>query len=251
MLLTFFLCLLLFFASEPTTISPVDPIYYCTYGHDHGSYPGKYKPAFTHTAHKTTEEVKDEQGNVISTRQVESDEGFKIFTMFEENKDNKKSEWLHWIFVIHMELSNGRRFSARHHTVHVTTFDHSFKKVMLKVALKNDFGMAAVKTDKGIEPLNSAMETIRKQRRNARLAPAFRQFNLRSGTGECAMRGKTIKTSPVGKRGKAEHWKAPLNTCSSRGATFKVDVQRPRTGLMTCATVGKQLKLDYLAPRSK
>lgn len=84
-------------------------MYWCTYGHDHGSFPGPYRPAFSHTAWKT-KDTAEKDG-----RQAESNAGFKVFAFFE----NKR----HWVVTIHMELSQARRFSTRHHTTQIAVFD--------------------------------------------------------------------------------------------------------------------------------
>lgn len=177
-------------------------------------------------------------------------EGFKVFAIFEKNTDNGRDEWLHWIFTVQMDLNDGKRFSERYHTVHLAIFDEDFNNVMMKLSVLNDYGFAGTRTNKGDEPLNAAMKKIRDERKSARLADAFRRFNLRSKKGPCAMRGGTLKMVPNGNRGHAEQWRAPLNTCSARKRSFTIEVKRPNTGLMTCATSGKDMDVDQLVGKS-
>lgn len=122
-------------------------------------------------------------------------------------------------------------------------FDKDFKKVMAKIQLKNDYGFAGTRTEKGVEPLNKEMQAIAGERKAAKKHNAFRQFNLRSLSSECTMKGSKFQI-PNGLRGRQEHWEAPINTCSIN--RFKVDVNSPRTGLKTCATSGKNMEVDYL-----
>lgn len=213
----------------------VDPVYWCSYGHDHGSFPSVLKPAFTHTAWKT-EDTTQQNG-----RQDESDEGFKVFNLNENG--------LHWIFTVHMELNNPRRFHTRHHTVHVNVYDDEWK-MKAELTMKNDFGFAGTRINgKGVKPLNVKQIGIEKELRLAKKRRAFRQFNVRSRTSDCAFEG-AIATTPRGLSGKAEHWVAGLNTCSARRGGFKVDVQRPATGLKTCASDAKMLLMDTLRGNS-
>lgn len=115
--------------------------------------------------------------------------------------------------------------------------------MMANIQMKLDYGFGATRRSEGIEPLNKEMKVIADERKAAGKKRAFRQFNLRTKSSECTMSG-SLKQIPKGLHGHQEHWEAPLNTCGPN--RFKVDVASPRTGLMTCATSGKNMKIDYL-----
>lgn len=185
-----------------------------------------------------------------SKQEKDFGEGFKVFTMFEKNTDNGRDEWLHWIITVRMDLNDGKRFSERYHTVHLAIFDKDFRNVMMKLSVLNDYGFAGTRTNKGDEPLNSVMKKIRDERKSARLVDAFRRFNLRSKKGPCAMRGSTLRMVPKGTRGHAEQWRASLNTCSAPWRSFAIEVNNPNTGLITCATSGKDMAVDQLVGKS-
>lgn len=163
-------------------------------------------------------------------------DNYKVFTMFEESHTNKgKSEWLHWIFVVAIpmvvsdsDLKRQKLLAKRYHAVHVSIFDDEFKNVMAKFQLLNDYGYAATMTrESGLEPLNKVMRKIQIDRGAARLAAAFRQFNLRSGH--------------------LERCRASLNTCTPPRRAFVIDMNIPQTGKLPTegATDGKEV-LDFL-----
>lgn len=213
----------------------IDPVYYCSYGHDHGSYPGKLKPAFTATAWKTEDVSTD------NNRQDESQEGFKVFNMQEDG--------FRFIFTVHMELNNPRRFHTRHHTVHANVFTDDWK-MKAELTLKNDFGFAGTKPkNQGVQPLNAAEAAIAKSLKKMRRR-AFREFNVRSRSDACHFEGAIDTTPGKNDKGGAEHWQAPLNTCSGNRGGFKVDVQRPATGLKTCDNSVDKLEVDTLTGAS-
>lgn len=210
----------------------IDPVYWCSYGHDHGSFPGKLNPAFTATAWKTKDVT------THNSRQDESQEGFKVFSMHENG--------LRFIFTVHMELNNPRRFHTRHHTVHVNVFTSEWK-LQAELTLKNDFGFAATRVKgKGVLPLNEREAEIRAEMIECGRR-AFRQVNVRRRSASCHFDGAIDTTPKNGDFGSAEHWEGPLNTCSNKKGGFKVDVTRPATGLMTCDNGKDALEVDVLS----
>lgn len=232
-----------------TTWHPtIDPVYYCSYMHDHGSYPGPvYKPAYTHTAWHTMDE-----SNLIDQRQNESDAGFKTFAIVDPTTSD------HWIITVHMELGNPRRFSTSFHTIHLAIFQVSGEIWTPKVELnyKQDYGFAATRVRRTnqkneLVALTEAEQSIRDMQGMGAKNSRFREFNVGSWSDTCNFdmaQGDFIDTAPgVGKRaantGANEHWVTSLNTCGS--SRFRIDVARPATGLETCEN-GEGKVVDYL-----
>eukprot|EP00178_Gracilaria_changii_P002887 TRINITY_DN1424_c0_g1_i5.p1 TRINITY_DN1424_c0_g1~~TRINITY_DN1424_c0_g1_i5.p1 ORF type:complete len:334 (-),score=35.54 TRINITY_DN1424_c0_g1_i5:6-1007(-) len=83
----------------------VDPLFWCYYDHEHGSYPGLYRPAFHYTAFNTAD------ASTTHGRQQESHNGFKLFS-FALPQQRKFV-----VITVHMHLSRERRFTTRFHTV--------------------------------------------------------------------------------------------------------------------------------------
>lgn len=101
----------------------IDPVYWCRYGHEHGSDPSlvKYKPAFEYVAQRFN-------------NQPELHVGFKGFAI----KDD--STGLGWYVNIHSETGVQGRACARFHTVVISAIDQTTGILQAELAYKGDFG---------------------------------------------------------------------------------------------------------------
>lgn len=215
----------------------IDPFFWCYFGHEHGSYPGKYKPMFGYTAWKTPDK------STSHGRQDESNEGFKVFS-FPLHDQNKFV-----VFVVHMHLSRARRFSARHHTMILAVFDKDWN-LELEFHMKSDFGFAGTPGNRKVKKKlllftkedAKIMAEDRQSRREARRR--FNVLNLDDYPNEVdptvELRGgrkPTQENLDQILKGKYEQWISPLNDCSKtegglhRGLHF--DCRNPATAKKT------------------
>lgn len=213
----------------------IDPYYWCYFGHEHGSYPGKYKPMLGYTAWKTQDMTKS------LGRQNETNGGFKVFAlpMHEIRK--------YLIVVVHMHLASSQRFTTRHHTIIFTVLDENWE-VELEFHMKGDFGFASterLRQPKQV-PLDAKQEEIRKELIGKREL-ALRRMNVLNATDFPDSADKTLfyrNNIPLLKKnqfkimmGRYEKWATPLNTCSfnpssrkrSARTGFVFDVRNPST----------------------
>jgi hypothetical protein len=101
----------------------VDPIYWCYYGHDHGSDPALvgYKPAFEFVAKRFND-------------QPELHVGFKGFAIRDEGANQG------WYINIHSETGVQTRACAQFHTVVVAVMKLSTSELLAELAYKGNFG---------------------------------------------------------------------------------------------------------------
>ncbi len=109
----------------PTWHPQIDPVYWCYFGHEHGSnpalIPGAPKVAYGYVADK----LGQDEPNV----------GFKEF-IFQDMAGE------HWVrFVVHAGTASHRRVCARFHTLHVEVYDLSGTQ-LFAAAFKADYGVA-------------------------------------------------------------------------------------------------------------
>jgi len=106
-----------------------DPVYWCSFGHDHGSspslIPGNPMVPYGYVADK----VPQDEPNL----------GFKEFTF----QDLSRKHWVR--FVIHAGTSSGRRVCAQLHTLYVQVYNNSGTELM-NVGFKADYG-ASISTE--------------------------------------------------------------------------------------------------------
>lgn len=107
----------------------VDPVFWCYFDHEHGSYPGNYRPPFDYTAFKTNDPETEHR------RQIELDSGFKVFSI------PLPKQQRHLILTVHMQGSSSRRFPTQFHTGIFTVFDKNWN-LELELFMKMDFGAA-------------------------------------------------------------------------------------------------------------
>ncbi len=216
----------------------IDPLYWCYFDHEHGSYPGNYRPMFGYMAWKMG--------------QLESHNGFKIFSL-------PVSALRAVVITVHMHLSIPRRFTTRRHTVIFAvcrTGSAADWEVEMELHMKMDFGPAQVTfRNESTVPLDwgVADEVALQERKEA-----GRRFNVvdlsdfptsvdrryklhgnggKDGNGSGGA-GELVEGSLA--RGIYEVWRGPLNTCSwsrSRSVNrgFSVDVRDPATAIRNVA----------------
>ncbi|CAN8061751.1 unnamed protein product [Agarophyton chilense] len=216
---------------------PIDSIYWCYYDHEHGSFPGEYRPMFGYTAWKTADSA------TTHGRQDESHDGFKTFSFVLEEQQ------LVVVIVVHMHLSRGRRFVTRHHTSILAILNQNWE-LLVEFQMKQDFGAAMATLSSG--------STIGIDVHEKEILRELGMFGKKSGRRFNVLRvdenfpnsvdqrfklNKKI-TSASDKRqvlrGIYEQWSGPLNTCSwskrrygsgtDRGISF--DIRNPATALV-------------------
>lgn len=115
----------------------IDPVYWCYFGHEHGSnpdlIPGSPKVAYGYVAAKVP--------------QSEPNAGFKEFIF----KDMTGNYWVR--FIIHANTASSRRVCARHHTLYVMAYDLAGNE-KFSAGFKNDYGAAFATSDSGGGVLN-------------------------------------------------------------------------------------------------
>lgn len=230
----------------------IDPIYWCYYDHEHGAYPGNYRPMFGYTPWKTADP------NSPTGRQLESHAGFKLFS-FQVPDTNRIV-----ICTIHMHLSKARRFNARRHTVIfavVSMLNASRWEIEMELHMKMDFGPAEISfANRSTLPLNSAEWNTEHQLTSKRIK-AGRRFNVLdlsnfpSSVDDSFQLSGGIAAGPrVLSHGIYEQWKGPLNTCSgssgmtNRGFTF--DVRDPATAIRTLKLPTDDKNMQQLSGKS-
>jgi len=123
-------------ATYATWHPQVDPVYWCYFGHEHGSnpdlIPGSPKVPYGYVAAKLGED--------------EPNVGFKEFIF----QDMAKEYWVR--FVVHAGTASHRRVCARLHTLHVEVYDLAGTQ-QYSAAFKADYGFAEATSDGGDGPL--------------------------------------------------------------------------------------------------
>eukprot|EP00178_Gracilaria_changii_P003942 TRINITY_DN1602_c0_g1_i1.p1 TRINITY_DN1602_c0_g1~~TRINITY_DN1602_c0_g1_i1.p1 ORF type:complete len:425 (-),score=50.43 TRINITY_DN1602_c0_g1_i1:112-1386(-) len=217
--------------------SPVDSIYWCYYDHEHGSYPGNYRPMFGYTAWKTAD------SSTSHGRQDESHDGFKTFSFVLEEQKRVV------VIVVHMHLSRGRRFVTRHHTSILAIMNESWE-LMIEFHMKQDFGAAlgTLRSGKTIALDVHENEILKElqafgKHSGRRFNVLSSEFRTRADNQKSKMNKGTVraldKTSKL--RGIYEVWNGALNTCSwskrrfvgggnDQGISF--DIRNPATALI-------------------
>lgn len=205
----------------------IDPIYWCYFDHEHGSYPGHYRPMFGYTAWKTLDEEE------IKRRQMETHRGFKIFAI------PLPAQEKFVVMTVHMHASLPRRFYTRHHTMIFATLGKDWQ-IEVELHMKMDFGFAAASMTNGnMIPLDDDEDKIKKEVGNLRL----RRFNILDLTNyptsidrKFSTRSNLKPTSTnefIISKGVYEQWRGPLNTCSSstrdRPVPFSFDFREVAT----------------------
>ncbi|OSX76149.1 hypothetical protein BU14_0205s0024 [Porphyra umbilicalis] len=195
----------------------IDPVYWCYYGHDHGSSPhfmGGFKPRFGYTAWK-------------NKRQDESHIGFKGYGLRSGGAD--------WFFTIHASTSDMRRIHERFHTVTMTAAVAG--AVVADINCKGDFGFTFTLPNDFMRKFRhivvgggaqkaifDAAEAIRYDRRSKN----SKRVNVWDGSDPPG--DKSVDTEDL-PRGRYEAWEGGVGFCTKskelRGVT--VDIKDPLT----------------------
>ncbi|KAI0557747.1 hypothetical protein FGB62_267g06 [Gracilaria domingensis] len=212
----------------------IDPLFWCYYDHEHGSFPGKYRPPFHYTAFKTADPT------TSNGRQAESHNGFKVFS-FALNSQQKFV-----VMAVHMHVSHARRFTTRFHTIVFAILDKNWR-LEAEVQMKMDFGAAVVTWANQTEQVISAVDAQIAKELDQRQVLARRRFNLLnvdshypSSVDQRYLLHNFLKARVGNERevlkGVYEHWRGPLNSCLrpkteqlNRG--FNFDVRNPSTAM--------------------
>lgn len=172
----------------------IDPIYWCYHRHEHGSFPGKYLPAYNYTASKTYSYISStapkfweptktaDCSNHIRqdhlTPQNESHEGFKNYVF--KIVDHDGLDHL-VVMTVHADLSETGRFATRHHTMIFSVFREKDGKWVreLHFQFKADFGFGTTRTGPNKQQLFSGPceRLVKKSMEEAEL-PGLRRFQL-------------------------------------------------------------------------
>lgn len=221
---------------EPTHWSTwhpiVDPIYWCYFAHEHGSYPGHYRPKFGLTAWKTCSPLSD------TKRQLESHNGFKVFS-FPVTASRAV------IITVHMHLLSPRWFTIRKHTVIFAVCGMKSAgewELEMELHMKMDFGSAKVTySNRTTVPLDWAVQGDVEEKR----VQAGRRMNVmdlseypRNIDRRLLYTRNTFRDVDLRaiSHGIYEVWRGPLNTCSSsrsamKNKGFSFDVRDPATAI--------------------
>ena len=218
----------------------IDPVYWCYYNHEHGSYPGGYRPLFGYTAWNNPDNTTHDG------RQHESHEGFKVFSF--PVMSSRRTRYV--VITVHMHLSVPRRFKVRHHTVIFAVLDENWKLEM-ELQMKMDFGasMGTLK-DKSNVAMSEEQKNIfdELQTRGRKALRRINILNIDDGypstvDGRYLLSGDlepTTENLPQIMHGIYEKWSGPLTTCMQSPSTINsgltFDVRNPSTGVRIRST---------------
>lgn len=212
----------------------IDPIYWCSFGHEHGSYPGRYRPMFEYTAWKK------EDFSSTTGRQQESHQGFKIFSFAVPRKGSERNRAV--VITVHQHLSNPRRFHARTHTVVFAVLDMDRDwYVEAELHFKMDFGPAQVTYSNGrTVPLSFRDDQAEQEMQRAGFN-AGRRFTVLNLTDYPSSVDRDFQLKPSWtdlrtlSEGIYEQWKGSLGTCSMSDSEinygFLFETRDPATAL--------------------
>lgn len=233
----------------------VDPVFWCYFRHEHGSFPGGYLPRFGYTAYHTADATSP------TGRQMESHEGFKVFRADVPNTDRAV------VITVHAHLSSARRVSVRHHTCIFAVLkvgQDGRWSLEMELSFKMDFGAAkATLRNQTTFPVDASQMAIDDSlvHRGIRAGRRFNVLDLSSFPS--SVNRSLLLRSPVSagrssvSRGVYELWNGPIKTCSApastargvldKGFTFQF---RDAATAIRAPTAGRAVKLQELAGKS-
>ena len=193
-------------STQPTWHPQIDPVYWCYFGHEHGSdpmlIPGAPRVGYMYVSDRLVEF----EGASPEAPQ----EGFKEFIFHHPDEP-------YWIrYIVHASTSEERRICARFHTMYVEVYDE-FGDQKYSSGFKTDFGHAA-STDTGEQISDECAEGPDDFARRIRTDPSFDNFNY-------------------------ENWDASPGTDATEllgtEFRFRFDVRNPMSACtdLSCATV--------------
>jgi hypothetical protein len=120
----------------PTWHPQIDPVYWCYFGHEHGSDPAltgsSYKPAYGYSA--------------AAAAQDEAHPGFKTYVF-----DDMVGHW--WVITHHFGTASLKRACTRFHTVDIAVIDRATGERLTDFHQVGDFGQSvANKTGEALTP---------------------------------------------------------------------------------------------------
>lgn len=205
----------------------VDAVFWCGFGHEHGSFPGRYEPQFGYTAWKTPD------GTRVHGRQEESNAGFKVMAIVLPETQQ------YVIMTMHLQCGKARRLGTRFHTGIFAVLDGEWR-VEVELHMKVDFGAAVASDDKkGAVGLDERQNGIRRGLWASRRWLRKRRVNvldLRDFPGSVDRRFKmrndvavTRRNEGTIRRGLYEQWEGGPNSCA--GGRLSVDVRDVATAV--------------------
>jgi hypothetical protein len=121
----------------PTWHPQIDPVYWCYFGHEHGSDPSLFDPAYKPAYGYTATQHAMEEGHA----------GFKTYVV-----DDRSGH--RWLINHHFGTGSIRRACARFHTLEFAVRDKSTNTLLADIRFMADFGPSVVNTTQ--EPLRPA-----------------------------------------------------------------------------------------------
>lgn len=207
----------------------IDPVYWCYFGHEHGSYPGNtYRPAYDYTTYK-----------VLGADGLPADEshgGFKTFTM--QQPDNRLV-----VLTMHVHLAHARRFKQRHHTMILAVVSGS-GEVQMELFMKADFGGGHMYMVTGRTPIDEEEAAIQAEvKESGRVGDRiFNVLNIddnfpQSLNRSFLMKGNYLNGPDSIRSGLYEQWRAAPASCTGRNSyqfgEFIIDVRDLATAMRT------------------
>jgi hypothetical protein len=193
-------------SEQPTWHPQIDPVYWCYFGHDHGSdpmlIPGAPRVGYMYVS----DQLVEYEGAAAEAPEA----GFKEFIFHHPDEP-------YWIrYIVHVSTSEARRVCARFHTMYVEVYDE-YGDQKYSAGFKTDFGHAE-STDTG-EPITDPCATGPDEfDRRIRTDPSFENFNY-------------------------ENWDASPGTAATRllgtEFRFRFDIRNPMSACtdISCASV--------------
>ncbi|KAK1867688.1 hypothetical protein I4F81_010193 [Pyropia yezoensis] len=199
-----------------------DPLFHCSYGHEHGSapYPTGRLPAFDYTAYKNDHED-------------ESHPGFKFYRF-------APSPGVLALLSLHFDANRMSRVLKRFHTVSLTVVREAPSRgappeLLMDVSYKGDFGFAfttgqrpaaeaGAKPTKYMLPLGAEEAALRRELHG--VSRFRKRFNVANATDGRLERGLS---QPL-PRLRTEHWRGGTGPCSTLGdkrSGFSIDMADP------------------------
>ena len=149
----------------------IDPVYWCYYGHEHGTDPALvgYQASFGYTA-------------FYNNRQNERHEGFKGFAFSDDG--------VHWYVNVHATTGMLSRVCVRFHTVVFAAKDAKSGELLLELAYKGDFGSLR-SNDEDAEFIQPKLANCPNQLDIAEETEAVKEVRVRTSDEYEAWRGGT------------------------------------------------------------
>ncbi len=211
----------------------IDPVYWCYFDHEHGSFPGKnYRPSYGYTSFKNL--------GSDQTPEDESHGGFKTFSI-------PQADGRVVVMTAHMHMASARRFTTRHHTIIFTVLSGPNGAVEMELFMKADFGPGTMYMKQGRIPIDTEQEKIFWSSKDS-VSRGDRIFNVlnidddfpNSLDRDFLIKGNLYTAISANnpryiQNGLYEQWKAPLASCAGPVEpyipVFVFDIRDPSTAM--------------------